>query len=185
MIRTGEFRTAALRIATIASVALLVAMPGTAAAQTAPAAPAAAAQDDPLKLSSNAPAMIVMQIHADKTADFESTWASIRAALAKSTKDDVKAFGESLTKLYKVDQPPTDIPAAAGAPAAKVMIYILQLDAPSTTISYHPFKLVWEQLWNADEKLSLVTRPEADTIFEKLKASFQNINPPWKLVKVG
>jgi hypothetical protein len=171
MIRIGEVRTAALGIATITSVALLLAMPRTAAAQAAP--------DDPLKLSTSVPTMIVMQIHADKSADFESTWGSIRAALAKSTKDDVKSFGESLAKLYKVDQPPTEVPGA------KVAIYILQIDAPSTTISYHPFKLVYEQLWNADEKLSLITRPEADTIFEKLKASFQNINPPWKLIKVG
>ena len=171
MIRTGEFRTAALRMATITGVALLLAMPRSAAAQTAPAP-----QDDPLKLSVSSPTMILMQINADKTADFESTWGSIRAALAKSTKDDVKAFGESLTKLYKVDQPPIE---------GKTVLYILQIDAPSTTISYHPFKLVYEQLWNADEKLSLIPRAEADTIFEKLKASFQNINPPWKLVKVG
>ena len=171
MIRIGEFRTAALRIATITSVALLVAMPRAAAAQTAPAP-----QDDPLKLSASIPTMILMQINADKTADFESTWGSIRAALAKSTKDDVKAFGESLNNLFKVDQPPIE---------GKTVLYILKIDAPSTTISYHPFKLVYEQLWNADEKLSLITRPEADTIFEKLKASFQNINPPWKLIKVG
>jgi hypothetical protein len=154
MIRTGEFRTAALRMATITGVALLLAMPRAAVAQTAPApAPAPAAQDDPLKLSTSSPTMILMQINADKTADFESTWGSIRAALAKSTKDDVKAFGESLNKLYKVDMPPTD---------GKTVLYVLQLDAPSTTISYHPFKLVYEQLWNADEKLTLIPRAEAD-----------------------
>ena len=141
-------------------------------AQTpAPAAPAAS----PFVFPGDA-GLILNYVKADKTADFESTWGSIRAALAKSTKDDVKAFGESLTKLYKVDQPPIE---------GKTVLYILQIDAPSTTISYHPFKLVYEQLWNADEKLSLIPRAEADTIFEKLKASFQNINPPWKLIKVG
>ena len=87
----------------------------------------------------------------------------------------MKAFGETLKELYKVDIPGD----------GKTVLYILQIDAPSTTISYHPFKLVYEQLWNADEKLSLIPRAEADTIFEKLKASFQNINPPWKLIKVG
>ena len=125
MIRTGEFRTAALRIATIAGVALLVAMPRSAAAQTAP--------DDPLKLSSSAPAMIVMQIHADKTADFESTWGSIRAALAKSTKDDVKAFGESLGKLFKVDQPPTDIPAAGAVFHRCDPVLTLLADGPTAS----------------------------------------------------
>jgi hypothetical protein len=179
MIRMGEFRSAALRMATLTSIALLLAMPRVAAAQAAPA------QEDPLKLSASVPTMIVMQIHADKTADFESAWGGIKSALAKSTKDDVKAFGESLNKLYKVDQPPTDVPGATGGASVKVAIYILQIDAPSTAISYHPFKLVYEQLWNADEKLSLIPRPEADAIFEKLKASFQNIAPPWKLVKVG
>ena len=170
MIRTGEFRTAALRMVTLTSVALLLAMPRAAAAQTAPAP-----QDDPLKLSTSSPTMILMQINADKTADFESTWGSVRAALAKSEKADVKAFGETLKELYKVDMPGD----------GKTVLYVLQLSAPSTAISYHPFKLVYEQLWNADEKLSLIPRAEADAIFEKLKASFANINPPWKLVKVG
>ena len=170
MIRTGEIRTAALRMVTLTSVALLLAMPRAASAQTAPAP-----QDDPLKLSTSSPTLILMQINADKTADFEATWSSIKAALAKSTKDDVKAFGETLKELYKVDIPGD----------GKTVLYILQLPAPSTAISYHPFKLVYEQLWNADEKLSLIPRAEADVIFEKLKASFANINPPWKLVKVG
>ena len=172
MIRTGEFRTAALRLVTLTSVALLLAMPRAAAAQTA-AAPAA--QDDPLKLSTSTPAIILMHINTDKTADFESAWGKIRAALAKSEKADVKGFGETLGNLFKTDVQ-TD---------GKTVVYILKLDAPSTAISYHPFKLVWEQLWNADEKLSLIPRAEADALFETLKASFANINPPWKLVKVG
>jgi hypothetical protein len=104
----------------------------------------------------------------------------MRAGLAKSSKDDQKAFGESLGKLFRIDQPPIDSPTGG-----KTTLYVLQLDAPSTTISYNPFKVIYEVLWNADEKLSLITRPEADAIFEKLKASFQNINPPWKLIKVG
>jgi hypothetical protein len=174
MIRIVEFRTAALRMATITSVALLLAMPRAAAAQAAPA------QEDPLKLGASVPTMILIQIHADKTADFESAWGSIKAGLAKSTKDDEKAFGESLAKLYKVDQPPTAIGDA------KVMIYILQVDAPSTAISYNPFKVVYETMWkNGAAEGALLTRPEADAIYEKLKAAFQNINPPWKLVKVG
>jgi len=81
MIRTGEFRTAALRMATITGVALLLAMPRSAAAQTAPAP-----QDDPLKLSVSSPTMILMQINADKTADFEATLSSIKAAWRRAPK---------------------------------------------------------------------------------------------------
>lgn len=176
MIRTGEFKTAALRVVTLTSVALLLAMPRAAAAQTPPTqTPPAQQQDDPLKLSTSSPTIILMHINTDKTADFEAAWGKIRAALAKSENADVKAYGETLSNLFKVDMP-TD---------GKTVVYMLRLDAPSTAISYHPFKLVYEQLWNADEKLSLIPRPEADALFETLKASFANINPPWKLVKVG
>lgn len=179
MIRTGDIRSAVLRVAAMTGVALLLATPRVAAAQTA-AAPAAPAQEDPLKLTAGVPTMILIQIHADKAADFESAWGSIRAGLAKSAKDDEKAFGESLAKLYKVDQPPADIGGA------KVLIYVLQIDAPSASISYNPFKIVYETMWkNGAAEGSLLQRAEADAIYEKLKASFQNINPPWKLHKIG
>ena len=172
MIRIGEVRSVVLRTAAIAGVALLLATPRLAAAQSAPAA-----QEDPLKLSASVPTMILIQIHADKTSEFESAWGSIRAGLAKSAKDDEKSFGESIAKLYKVDQPPIE---------GKIVLYILQIDSPSTAISYNPFKIVYETMWkNGAAEGSLLQRAEADAIYEKLKASFQNINPPWKLHKIG
>lgn len=169
MIRTGEYRAAALRAVAIVGLVLVFAAPRAAAAQAAP-------PPDLLKLGAAVPTVILIQIKADKTAEFEAAWSALRAGLAKSTKDDVKAFGESLNSLYKIDQPPLE---------GGIALYMLQIEKPSTTITYNPFAIVYEQLWNADEKLSLITRAEADAIFEKLKAAFHNINPPWPLKKIG
>ena len=178
MNRIGGLRSAGFRAAGVFGFAVMMAAaPGLASAQTP--APAAPQQEDVMKFSASVPALVLIQVHADKTADFEAAWSGMRTGLAKSPNADVKAFGESLAKLFKVDQPPV----AAGD--AKVVIYVLQIDAPSTTISYNPYKIIWEVLWKPAEAESLLTRAEADAIFDKMKAAFQSINPPWKLIKVG
>ena len=126
---------------------------------------------DPLKFNTDSPIILLFQIKADKTADFEAAWGSIRTAFGKVTKPEAKAFGDTMAKLYKVD--------AGGAPAP-VAIYVVQLDAPSKTFSYDPGKMVYETLMG--EKA--MTREEADVIYKKLADSFSNINF-WTLVKVG
>lgn len=172
MNRLSVLLSAGLRAASVAGLALaFVAAPRVAAAQD----PAAA---DPLKFDSSGPAMILIQIHAEKTTEFESAWAAIRAGIAKADSSDLKAFGDTLSKLFKVDQPPLD------TPAGKAVLYVLQIDAPSTTISYNPFRVVYEQLWKNGQEGAALSRAEADAIYEKLKAAFQNINPPWKLIRV-
>jgi len=174
----GGLRSAGVRAAGILGLALLVAAtPRSASAQTAAAPPAP--QEDVFKFSTSTPVMVLIQVHADKSADFESAWASLRAGLAKSDNADVKSFGDSLGGIFKVDQPPI----AAGA--AQVVIYVLHIDKPSTTISYNPFKVIYDVLWNKEADKSILKREEADAIYEKLKAAFQSINPPWKLVKIG
>lgn len=155
---------------------LMLAVPGVAAAQDPAAAPA---QQDLLKFSSSSPALILIQIHVDKAADFEAAWAGIRAGAAKSTNADIKAYGESLSKLFKVDQPPID------GPGGKSTLYVLQLDAPSTSFSYNPGIFVYQNLWENGKEGAALNRAEADAIYEKLKGSLQNINPPWKLIKIG
>ncbi len=179
MIRIDEFRSAALRTAAIAGFALLLAMPAPAAAQ----ATTAPQQEDMLKFRSASPAIILFQINADKTADFEAGWAAIKAGFAKVTDADAKAFGATLDKLYKLDQPPMD------TPTGKVAVYVLQIDAPSTTFSYNPVEIIYKVLWkNAEGKEmegSPLKREEADAIYNKFKDKvFQSINP-WKLTKVG
>ena len=177
MNRIGGLRSAGIRAAGVLGFAVMMAAaPGLASAQTPP--PAAPAQDDVLKFSSNAPAMILIQVFADKTADFEAGWAGIRAGLAKGDADQ-KAVGESMGKLFKVDQPPLDTPQGKG------VIYVLQLDAPNTALTYNPFKLIYEVLWLNGKDGAVLKREEADAIYEKLKASLQSVNPPWKLVKIG
>jgi hypothetical protein len=166
--------------APVALTLVMAAVPGVAAAQatTPPAAAAPAQEVDVMKFTTATPAVIVMQIDADKTADFEAAWAAIRAAAAKGDAD-AKAYGESLAKLSKVDQPPLD------AGGRKSALYILQLDTPSTVHSYHVAKFLWEVLWGNGKPDAILKREEADAIFEKLKVSVVNINPPWKLVKIG
>jgi hypothetical protein len=155
------------RAVMVAGFALLVAVvPSVAAAQEA----APAQQDDPLLFKSASPILLVNQIKAEKAADFESAWAEIRAAFAKVNKPEVKAFGETLNKMYKVD-----LPAAGGA-----VIYIFQLDAPSTAFSYNPVKILFEAI----QKNEGMTYDEANAIYNKLKDAYQSINP-WPIVKIG
>jgi hypothetical protein len=182
MERVGSVRAAVVRtvgaVAVIACLNLVVGV-AQAAAQTPPPAqqqpaPAQPAQEpDPLKFSTDSPVLLINSIKADKTADFESAWGAIKAAFAKAEKAELKSFGETLTKLYKIDT------GGAAAPQP-VALYILQLDTPSKTHSYNPVKIVYETLLN--EKA--VTREEADAIYAKLKDSVQNINF-WVLTKVG
>ncbi len=160
----------ALVLVGIALVAL--AAPRAAMAQAA----AAPAQDDVLKFKTNAPVIIVNQIRAEKTAEFEDAWASIRALLAKSDSADLKAFGETLTQLFRVDQPPFD------APGGKAVIYIFNINAPSTAFSYNPTKILFEAL-KAGQEGSALTRADAQVIFDKLQAAYLAINPPWALIK--
>jgi len=129
---------------------------------------------DQLKFTTDTPVFIINSIKSDKTADFESAWAGIRAGFAKAAdKPEVKAFGETLTKLYKVDL------GAQGASQPQ-QVYIMQVDAPNKAHSYNPVKIVYDTLLGA----GLLTREEADGIYNKLKDSVANINV-WPLVKIG
>jgi len=148
---------------------MLTAAPGVASAQEA---------EDVLKFTSNMPVLIVNQIKADKTTEFEEGWAGIRQLIAKSEMADLQAFGESLGKLFRVDQPAFD------APGGKAVLYIFQLDSPSTTYSYNPGKILYEYL-KAGLEGSKITRAEADAVYAKLQAAYLAINPPWKLIKAG
>jgi len=131
-----------------------------------PAAPPAA--PDPLKLTADH-VLLWNIIKADKAADFESSWAAIRAGLAKSDKPDLKQLGESIA-MYKIDAPPAD---TAGG---KAVNYIFQLNPPVKTQSYDPTKILFFS--------GAFERAEADAIFAKLQTCYINIDPI-PLVKVG
>jgi hypothetical protein len=150
-------------------VLVALAAPRVAMAQDAP-------PQDVLKFSTNAPAIIVSQIKAEMTAQFEEGWAAIRGLCAKSDDAGVRAFGESLGNLYRVDQPPFQ------TPNGMAVIYIFNLTSPSTTYSYNPTEILYNTL-KAGQEGSAVTREEADAIFEKLKGAYLVINPPWVLVR--
>src|SRR5262245_15689239 len=142
-----------------------------------PAAPAKPQEQvDQLKFNLDTPILLMNQVAPDKAADFESAWASIRAGLAKlSDKPDIKAFSDTLQKLYKVD-----LGGQAPGEAPKVVLYIMQLDTTSTTHSYNLVKIIYDTLMAA----TVITREEADAIYKKLQSSVQNIQF-WPLTKVG
>jgi hypothetical protein len=142
-----------------------------------PAAPAKPQEQvDQLKFNQDTPVLLMNQVAPDKTAEFESAWASIRAGLAKlSDKPDIKAFGDTLQKIYKVD-----LGGLTPGEAPKVVLYIIQLDTPSKTHSYNPVKIIYDTLMAA----TVITREEADVIYKKLQSSVQNIQF-WPLTRVG
>ncbi len=155
---------------------LAVVSGGTIHARQTPAAPAAqeAQPADIFKFATAAPVMIVSQVKAAKVADFEAAWTSIREALAKTDRPEVKEFAATLDKFYKVDLP---------APAPP--IYVHQVDAPSTAFSYHPGKIIYEVLYyQKDGKEFGIPRAQADEIWTKLKDCYDNLSP-WPLKKMG
>ena len=132
---------------------------------------------DPLKFKESKPTVIGWVVRADKTAEFEAGWKGIREVVAKSDKDDLKAFGKDL-ELWKVEQPPFDFQTT------KAVIYLFRLDSPSTTYSYNPREILYVYL-NAGKEGSVITFAEATALYEKLQASFLTINPLWTLTKIG
>ena len=142
----------------------------------------AMAQDpDPLKFTSAKTTVIGWVVRADKTAEFEEAWAGIRAVLAKSDKADLKAFGDTLKDVWKVDAP-IDHQTPQGA--VKANIYLFRLETPSTTYSYNPREIIYVYL-KAGQEGAPLTRPDADAIYAKLQASFLTISPLWTLTKIG
>jgi len=128
-------------------------------AQTPPAggAPAAAAQADPFKFTSDA-AAIVWTIKADQTQQFEDVWKVIRGRMAASDKPDLKAMGDSL-KIYKM-------PSPAGQPVP----YLFVMD-PASKLTYEPSPFL---LFNSG---LFPENKEATELFDKLKVTIQGIDP--------
>jgi hypothetical protein len=126
---------------------------GAAQGQAAGQAPAAEQQDG-FKFSSDAVA-ILWYIKPDKTADFESSWSTIKQHLSASDKPDLKAIGDTM-KIWKVDAP-------AGANGQPYITYVDPVDKAS---SYNPVKLLFDS--------GLFTRDEAQPIYDKLFASINN-----------
>jgi hypothetical protein len=168
----------AAKRAVIGAGVLLVtlAMPRVAMAQDA------AAQADPLKFAANKPTVVGWVVRADKAADFEDGWKSIRELVAKSDKDDLKAFGKTLSEFYKIEQPPFGFPV--NGQNVMAVIYLFRLESPSTSFSYNPRAILYEYL-KAGQDGAVVNRADADAIYKKLQDAFLTINPLWTLTKIG
>jgi len=133
---------------------------------------------DPLAFTSSQPVIIAWQIKADKGKDFEEAWAGIKALTGKSENAELKAFGESITQIYKVDMPPFKVADN------EAVVYLFRIDAPSTTHSYNPVKIIYTYL-GAGVEGSKLSRADGDAIYNKIQAGYLQINPLWKLIKVG
>ena len=131
---------------------------------------------DQLLFKTTSPIILINQINQAKAADFESAWADIRAAFAKVTDPQLQAFAQTLNSLYKVDLPPA--PTQQGGQA---VVYIFEIETPSTTVSYNPVKILFETL---HKQAGVLTYDEAMAIHKKLDGAYASINP-WPLVKIG
>jgi len=138
---------------------------------------------DPLKFTHDGPLLIMWQIKADRVADFESAWSSIRGALAKNANPDLQAFAQSFT-VSRVMTGPTG-----------PVIYVFQCNPASKTFSYNPVALLYETLKAPapDPAAAAGTPPpsvpgtfnyeEATAVYKKLEGAYENITP-WPLQKM-
>lgn len=169
----GRFLSASGRRAfVVVGVAALLCAASTVKAKQAQAPPA----DDPFKIAGEF-GMLVFQIKADKAADFESAWTTIKDKLSKADKPELKEQGDSI-KVFKVNVPAQ--PAAAGAPAQPA-VYIFYLAPPSKTLSYEPTKILYES--KTQDGKPVFERAEADAIYKKIADAFAGLSS-WPMAKV-
>lgn len=130
--------------------------------------PAGQDKPDPFKLTSDA-AIFVNLIKADKAADFEEVWKTIRSKLSASTKPELKAFADGL-KIYKVDAP-------ANPQQGNTLTYVLYSD-PNPNVSFDPGKILYES--------GLFERADADQLYGKIRDAYGNPGIlPWPLISLN
>lgn len=166
-----SFVTQPARRLLMMTLAIMVAAPLAADARQDPAPaqaaaqPAAPAAPDPMKFDSGH-AIILNEVKADKTADFEAVWTEIKAALAASAKPELQQQATSL-KMYKL---------ATALPAGSPAIYIFAIDPVSQGMTYDPVKILFES--------GAFERPKADELYARVKDAYARITP-WPLVTFG
>ncbi len=142
-------------------------------------AAAPAPQADGLKFTQSVPHLIIWGIKPGKAADFEATWAMIRAQFEKSERPEVKEFAATFGKAYRVDVGPSG--------PTDPSIYVFEILTPSMTQSYNPGRIIYEFLWKVENGKEIgIPRVDADAIFAKLgnmAEMFSSINP-WPLKKI-
>ncbi len=134
--------------------------------QQTPAPAAAAPQADQMKFAGDAE-LILMQIAADKTADFEEVMGKVKAALAKSDKPERKAQADHW-HLFKADSPANN----------GLVVYIMFVNPVSKDQTYDPMKILTE---------SGATPDELQAIYTKLSGALKmmNLQPLNKVIDMG
>jgi len=153
-----------LGVAAVLGVATLSAKQTTPPPAQQPAAPAAPAQADAFKFTTDGAAVLWL-IKADKAADFESVMGVMRSKMVGSDKPDIKAAGESM-KYFKIDAPAS----------AEGLTYIVFIENASKTTSYSPTEILFN--------MGLFERADADMVYAKLQGALNKVIP-WPLIKVG
>jgi hypothetical protein len=131
-------------------VGMFALLPAVAAAQDAPAAPAAEATADAFKFTSDA-ALIMWQVQPDKTADFELVWRVIRQRVETAATAEVRALVTGI-RIYAPD-----------FTAGESRTYVFHVDPVVKTGSYSPTYLLFES--------KLFERAEADELFAKMSGA--------------
>jgi hypothetical protein len=137
-------------------------------AQTPPAAAAPAqAPVDALKFTSESVGMLYI-VKADKVADFELFWTTVRSKVAASDKADYKAMIDGV-KIYKIAVEPQAINGVLS------VTYLFIADK-AATVTYDPTQLLYSSgIWE---------RAGADELYPKLRDAITTLQP-WPLTKVG
>lgn len=153
---------------------ITAAPPAQQAAAAAPAAQAPAA--DPLKFAGTDEVLLVIQVKAGASADFESGFADMQKALAASPKPELVAHGKTMT-LNKVN---------AAIPADQPSLYVLRIEKPSADLSYNIGLILFYsgKPQGAAYDGPVATQDAAMAIYKKVQENITSINP-WPLAKIG
>jgi hypothetical protein len=139
------------------------------------------APPDPLKFNLDSPVFIIASIKPAKVADFQAGWAILKSEFESSSRPEVKEFGATITRIFKVD--PALIGQAAGADAP--VNFVFQIDSPSKTQSYSPTAIIYNLLHKMGAEGG-IPRAKADEIWGKLEPAYKDGQISiWPLSKVG
>lgn len=173
-----SFVAVALAVIAGASIAqakdITAAPPAQQAVAAAPAAQAAPAAD-PLKFTGSDEVILVIQVKAGASPDFEAGFKEMQAALAASPKPELLAHGKTMM-LNKVDVAPPDGSS----------LYVLNINKPSADLSYNMGLILFYsgKPQGAVYDGPIATQDAALVVYKKIQDNIISINP-WPLKKIG
>lgn len=162
--------------ASIAQAKDITAAPPAQQAAAAAPAPQAAPAADPLKFTGVEDVLLVIQVKAGASAEFEAGYGEMMKALAASPKPELVAHGKTMT-LSKVNAP---------IPADQPSLYVLHINKPSADLSYTFGLILFYSGMPQGPAYAgpLATQDAALAVYNKIQNNIVGINP-WPLAKIG